>query len=88
MYEQKHGKEDKTDHEIDMEFGRWLRDLRAAAKLTLEQAATQSGVSAERLKSLELGYAEKGVTQQESKRICATYKVSLEEFLAHAVGDA
>jgi transcriptional regulator with XRE-family HTH domain len=80
----KHGP--KSDHEIDIEFGQWLRDLRAGSGLTIEQASQRSGVPVERLKSLELGYAEKGVTQQESKKICVAYKVDLQEFLDRAAG--
>lgn len=78
--------EQKTDHEIDIEFGVWLRDRRVQCGLTLEQAAARTTVAVERLKSLELGYAEKGITQNESKKICAAYKISLEEFLGRAVG--
>lgn len=79
--------EEKTDHEIDIEFGQWLRDLRMRCKMSVEQAAQSSALSTERLKSLELGYAEKGITAQESKKICAAYKVSLDEFLARAAGE-
>jgi transcriptional regulator with XRE-family HTH domain len=79
-------RDDKSDHEIDMEFGQWLRDQRTNCGLTLEQAAKRSNVPAERLKSLELGYAEKGVTQQESQKISGAYKISLEDFLNRALG--
>ena len=79
-------KDEKTDHEIDIEFGQWLRDRRAQCDLTLEQAAQRTSIAVERLKSLELGYAEKGVTQAESKKICAAYKIDLTEFLDRAVG--
>jgi len=79
-------KTEKTDHEIDIEFGQWLRDVRTRCKLTIEEAASRSAIAPERLKSLELGYAEKGVTGQESKKICVTYRVSLEEFLERAAG--
>ncbi len=76
----------KTDHEIDIEFGQWLRDRRTRSGLTLEQAAERSKMPVERLKSLELGYAQRGVTQQESEKICATFKINLQEFLDRAAG--
>ncbi|MBI3543744.1 MAG: helix-turn-helix domain-containing protein [Deltaproteobacteria bacterium] len=79
-------KEAKTDHEIDVEFGQWLRDQRSRCGLTLEQAAQRSGVAVERLKSLELGYAEKGITQHEADKIRTIYKLDLKEFLDRAAG--
>jgi transcriptional regulator with XRE-family HTH domain len=78
--------EEKSDHEIDIEFGQWLRDMRTRYKLSIEQAAKDSTLSVERLKSLELGYAEKGITQQESKKISHVYNVNLEELLDRAAG--
>jgi hypothetical protein len=79
-------KEEKTDHEIDIEFGQWLRDMRTRCKLSVEQAAQSSTLPVERIKSLELGYAEKGITKQESQKICTAYRIGLEEFLDRAAG--
>ncbi len=79
-------KEDKSDHEVDMEFGQWLRDQRAKTGLTLEQASQRCGLATERLKSLELGYAEKGFTAPESKKVCAAYKIDINELLNKASG--
>ena len=79
--------EEKSDHEIDIEFGQWLRDTRMQCKLTIEEAARNSALSVERLKSLELGYAEKGVTRQESQKLCATYRIDLNELLDRAAGN-
>ena len=77
---------EKTDHEVDMEFGQWLRDQRTKSGLTIEQASERSGVQAERLKSLELGYAKKGVTAQESQKVAAAYRINIQEFLDKAMG--
>lgn len=79
-------KHEKTDHEIDVEFGQWLRDRRTRTGLSLEQAAERSNTSVDRLKSLELGYAEKGITGPESKKISAVYKIDLQELLDKALG--
>lgn len=77
---------EKSDHEIDIEFGQWLRDRRTASGLTLEQAAQRTGLPSERLKSIELGYAQKGITQQESQRLCALYRLDAQELLDRATG--
>lgn len=77
---------EKSEHEIDIEFGQWLRDMRTRYKLSIEQAAKDSSLSVERLKSLELGYAEKGITAQESKKISHVYNVNLNELLDRAAG--
>lgn len=79
-------KQGRSDHEIDIEFGQWLRDTRVGCGLTIEQAADRSTVPLARLKSLELGYAEKGVTSKESQKISAAYRVDLQELLDRAVG--
>lgn len=77
---------EKSDHEIDIEFGQWLRDRRMGCGLTLEQSAQRTGIPSERLKSLELGYAQKGITSQESQRLCALYRLDAQELLDRAVG--
>lgn len=77
----------KSDHEIDVEFGQWLRNQRNNCGLTLEVASQKSGVPVERLKSLELGYAEKGITKVESDRLKALYRLDLQELLDRATGE-
>ena len=79
--------EEKSDHEVDMEFGQWLRDQRAKTKLTMEEAAQRAGLLPERLKSLELGYAEKGITQQEAQKLCSAYRIDIKELLDKATGN-
>lgn len=75
---------EKDDYELDVMFGKWLRDLRVAAGLSLEDAAKHSGLPEQRLKSLEVGYAEKGITQRESETLSRAYKVPLKEILQRA----
>lgn len=76
----------KNDYDEDVQFGHWLREQRTRVGLTLEQAAATTGVPEARLKSLEMGYAEKGITMSESKKLSATYRVELKELLDKAVG--
>lgn len=76
----------KSDHEIDVEFGQWLRNQRNNCGLTLEIASQKSGVPVERLKSLELGYAEKGITKMESDKLKTLYRLDLQELLDRATG--
>ena len=73
-----------NDYEADMEFGRWLRAQRVALGLTIEQAAEKTAIASSRLKSLEVGYAEKGITKAESEKLCALYRIDLKEFLRRA----
>ncbi len=76
-----------NDYESDSRFGHWLRDQRVRAGLNLRQAAMNSGIAEERLKALEIGYAERGITLSESEKISAAYKVTLVEFLSKAAGN-
>jgi transcriptional regulator with XRE-family HTH domain len=72
------------DYELDLRFGAWLRDQRVAVNLTIEQASKESGISSQRMRSLELGYSEKGITRSESEKLSALYKTKLSEFLHYA----
>ena len=74
------------DYTSDMKFGQWLRDQRAAKGFTIEQAAERTGLSVERIKSLELGYSERGVTKSESTQLCTAYGIGLDLFLERACG--
>jgi transcriptional regulator with XRE-family HTH domain len=80
-------KREIDDYELDINFGYWLKDQRISAGFTLEEAAKKSNVSIQRLKSLEMGYAERGITQAESERLCAVYQIALEDFLKRASGE-
>ncbi|MGZ6369429.1 MAG: helix-turn-helix domain-containing protein [Bdellovibrionota bacterium] len=76
-----------NDFESDSEFGKWLKEQRARCSLTVEEAAQKSGVPVARLKSLEMGYAEKGIIQSECEKLAALYKIALKTFLQHAAGE-
>ena len=73
-----------NDYDSDITFGFWLKDRRTAAGLTIEEASKKSEIPLQRLKSLEIGYAEKGITYAESQKICAVYHVPLEELIKRA----
>lgn len=77
--------DERDDYQFDVQFGEWLRQQRDHLQLSLEAAAQQAGMTAERLKGLELGYSQKGITHAESTRLCATYRLSLDEFLKKAI---
>lgn len=74
------------DYTDDMEFGKWLRDQRVNAGLSLEEASEQAEISPQRLKSLEMGLSDKGITHKESERLSKTYRVVLKEILEKAAG--
>ncbi len=76
--------EERDDYQADIRFGEWLRSQRVRAGLNLEKAALGCSIPTERLKALEMGLSERGVTRQESVRICSAYKISLNEFLEQA----
>lgn len=75
------------DYKSDVEFGSWLREKRTQAGLSLEDAAQKTFISLERLKALELGYSERGVTRAESVRLSEAYHVALDTLLAEASKD-
>lgn len=75
-----------NDYEADSNFGRWLRDQRVCMGLTLEQTSLKTGITISRLKALEMGYAERGITHGESEKISAAYKLVLREILSRAAG--
>lgn len=79
-------KRDLDDYELDLTFGQWLREQRMTLKLSVEQVSHVCGISSQRLRSLEVGYAEKGITREESEKLCSLYKKELKEFLEHACG--
>lgn len=73
------------DYNSDSKFGHWLRQQRVTAGLTLKQAALKTGLTEERIKALEIGYAERGITHAESQKLAAIYKVKLDEFISMAI---
>lgn len=76
--------EERDDYQADIRFGEWLRGQRVRAGLSLEKAALGCSIPAERLKALEMGLSDKGITRPESVRICDAYKISLKELLDQA----
>lgn len=74
-----------NDYESDFRFGKWLRNRRVECSLTLEQAASKSGMSFERIKSLELGFAEKSVTKKELESLSKIYGLQLNDLVEKAI---
>jgi hypothetical protein len=72
------------DYDSDSKFGHWLREQRITAGLNVKQAALKSGISEERIKALEIGYAERGITHSESQKLSMIYKINLPELLSMA----
>ena len=77
---------ENDDYEADRKFGEWLRSKRLNAGMELEEAAKATGVTTDRLKSLEIGYSERGINRTEAERIAKAYQVELSEVLQKAGG--
>jgi transcriptional regulator with XRE-family HTH domain len=75
---------ENDDYDSDIRFGEWLRNARTRAELTLETAAQASTIPLERLKALELGYSDRGITRDEASRLAQAYRVPLEDVLHEA----
>lgn len=71
--------ESQDDFAADVKFGEWLREQRNRMGLTLEECAKRAALSVERLKCLELGLSERGITSSEGSRLASVYQVSLAE---------
>jgi transcriptional regulator with XRE-family HTH domain len=78
--------QDHDDYQSDIEFGRWLKQQREAAGLSLEQAEKLTGIAPSRLKALEMGYAEKGIGRGEAENLSAAYRIALQTILEKAAG--
>ncbi len=76
-----------NDYESDITFGLWLKDQRVRNGFTIEEASKKAEIPLQRLKSLEIGYAEKGITYAESKKLSGLYKIVLEDFIQRASED-
>lgn len=72
------------DYQSDIRFGEWLSSQRTKIGITLEAAAREAAIAVERLKALEKGYCERGITRAESVRLCNVYRVELSELLSQA----
>ena len=77
---------ESDDYTSDMLFGKWLRDQRIGAGLSLEDAALKAEIPLHRLKSLEMGLSERGINRAESEKLCAAYRIALSDLLARAQG--
>jgi len=75
----------RDDYAQDMDFGKWLKQLRESSGQSIEQIAQLAQITPERLRSLELGYSERGITKAEAERLAKAYKVDKAAFLARAV---
>jgi hypothetical protein len=72
------------DYQSDKQFGAWLKEQITRAGLSLEEASARSCIPDSRLKSLEVGYAEKGINKDECEKLATLYKIDLKSFLQHA----
>ena len=75
---------EQDDYQSDIRFGEWLRTQRVRAGLTLESASTATGLPVDRLKALEMGLSDRGITKAEANKISGLYKIPLHEFLEEA----
>jgi hypothetical protein len=73
-----------NDYEADIEFGKWMRERRMSAGLSIEQAAIKALMSETRIKSLETGLAVKGIQRKEVEMLSSLYGVAVKEFMAKA----
>jgi hypothetical protein len=76
--------EESDDYQADIKFGEWLRAQRVKTGLSLEDASKGAELSVERLKGLETGLSERGVTRPEAVRLCTLYRIDLKDLLSAA----
>lgn len=76
------GSED--DFAADICFGEWLRAQRVRVGLALEVSAQLAELSVRRLKCLELGLSDRGITHPEATRLATIYGIALPELLTRA----
>jgi transcriptional regulator with XRE-family HTH domain len=74
------------DYQSDIHFGEWLRKVREQKGLTIERAAREAMIEASRLRALEVGYAERGITRPEATRLSTAYQITLDDLLLQAQG--
>jgi hypothetical protein len=71
---------------IVIKFGGWLKDQRVGLGISLREAAWRSGISLQRLASIESGTLQFGMNSVETSMVCRTYKITSGEFLLKASG--
>lgn len=73
------------DLEVDISFGRWLRERRIRCSYSLSAAARFSGLSEDRIEELENGEAVRGITRSEAECFSPIYGVDVRAILQRAV---
>jgi hypothetical protein len=76
--------DERDDYQADIRFGEWLRSQRVRVGMSLEDAAKSASLSVERLKGLEMGLSERGITRAEAVRISKVYQIGVDDLLAQA----
>lgn len=69
-----------------MKFGNWLKEQRVGLGLSLREASWRSGMSLQRLLSIEAGSLQVGLNSVECISVCKTYRITSAEFLLKANG--
>jgi len=74
-----------NDYEVDVSFGRWLKERRYRSCYNLKDAARISGILEDRLDALEQGEADYGINYEEAEKISRLYDVDIRAILRRAV---
>ena len=69
-----------------IKFGNWLKEQRVGLGLSLREASWRSGMSLQRLLSIESGTLEVGINNVEVISVCKIYRITSDEFLLKANG--
>jgi hypothetical protein len=77
---------DTSNPGLVAQFGIWLKDQRTGVGLSLREAAWRSGMSPQRLTSIETGTLQVGMNTIETSVLCRTYKITSDEFLQRVSG--
>lgn len=75
------------DEIIDKKLGEFIRRARLIANLTIDQVEVVTGIPNVRLRSLELGISNIGITINECRALAPLYRIDLDEMIAVAVGE-
>ncbi len=75
---------EKNGPESASSFGLWMKEQRVGVGLSIREAAWRSGMSVQRLLSIEAGKLQVGMNSVETSVLCRTYKITADEFLARA----
>ena len=66
---------DDFENAVDIVFGEWLKERRLKKGFSLDLASFNSGISDNRIQSLEKGEATKAITKTEAEGLAKAYGV-------------